>query len=140
MTLEQQFLILNPVHTDRAGEFEVFVRDVLGPAVQAQQPELRDKVRLWKASEPEPGSGAITIFAFVAEGVSSWDDLDLLPTFTAHYGAEEAKRLLDTFGDFFADNQVWAAAWTAAMSPGAGEEEGRQYGWQMQQLSIYPPA
>src|SRR5680860_1562981 len=59
MTLEQQFLILNPVHTDRADDFEVFVREVMGPAVQAQQPELRDKVRLWKASEPEPGSGAI---------------------------------------------------------------------------------
>jgi len=140
MALGQQFLILNPVHTDLADDFEAFVRDVLGPAVQAQSPETSDKVRLWKASEPEPGSGAITIFVFVVDGVSSWDDLDLLPTFTAQYGEEEAKRLLDTFGGFFADRQTWAASWADALGSEVGDEEGQQYGWQMQQVPMYPPA
>jgi len=140
MVLGQQFLILNPVLTDRVVDFEAFTRDVLAPAVQAHSPETSDKVQLWKASEPEPGADGITIYAFVADGVSSWDDLDLLPAFTAHYGEEEAKRHLETFGGFFADHRAWAASWAAAFGPEAEDEEGRQYGWQMQHLPMYPTA
>ena len=130
MTSDQAFLILNPVKAARATEFEVFVRDVLQPAVQAHRPEIAKKVRLWKASDPEPGE-ALIIFAFVAEGIPSWEDLDLLPSFTAHYGETEAEELLETFGSFFVQGGEWAAAWAAAM---AAEEGAQQYGWQMQQV------
>ncbi len=134
MTSDERFLILNPVEATRASEFEAFVRDVLQPAVQAQQPDIAHKVRLWRASEPEPGA-SIIIFAFVAEGISSWDDLNLLPVFTAQYGEAEALDLLDTFGSFFVEGREWATAWAAAV---AADEGAQQYGWQMNQVWPQP--
>lgn len=130
MTTDPRFLILNPVKTSRAAEFEAFIRDVLQPAVTAHRPDIADRVRLWKASEPEPGA-ALTIYAFVAEGVSSWEDLDLMPAFTARFGEAEAQRSIETFGSFFVERRDWAAAWAEALT---GEEGGKQYGWQMEQL------
>ncbi len=131
MDTDPRFLILNPVKTDQATEFEAFVREVLQPAVEAHQPEIATKVRLWRASENEPGEG-FTIFAFVAEGVASWEDLNLLPAFSAQYGDDQAQQLLETFSGFFVRGREWAAAWEAAMSD--DDEGARQYGWQMQQV------
>lgn len=130
MTSDPLFLILNPVKTSRAAEFEAFFRDVLQPAVQAHNPDVADKVRLWKATEPEPGE-ALTIYVFVAEGVSSWADLDLMPAFTAQFGEAGARSSLEIFGGFFAERRDWAATWAEAMT---AEEGGKQYGWQLEQL------
>ena len=138
MASNDVFLILNPVRTELAGQFEAFVSDILGPAVAAHQPELRDKVRLWRATEPEPGAQSITIYAFVAQGVSSWADLDLLPAFTEHFGADEAERHLERFNDLFVDPRTWMTAWTRAWAEeGSGDDVARQYGWQMEELPGY---
>lgn len=138
MASNDVFLILNPVRTELADQFEAFVNDILGPAVAAHQPELSGRVRLWRATEPEPGAQAITIYAFVAQGVSSWEDLDLLPAFTEHFGADGAQRHLADFNDFFVDHQTWMTAWTRAWTEeGGGDDVARQYGWQMQELPTY---
>ena len=130
MTTDPRFLILNPVKAHQAAAFEAFVREVLQPAVQAHQPEVATQVRLWRASEPEPGD-AFVIFVFVAEGVASWEDLDLLPVFTAEYDDAQAQQHLETFSNFFVSGSEWAAAWASAMSEDDG---GQQYGWQMSQV------
>ena len=138
MASNDVFLILNPVRTELADQFEAFVSGVLRPAVAAHHPELNDKVRLWRATEPEPGAQAITVYAFVAQGVSSWEDLDLLPAFTAQFGAEGAERHLARFNDLFVDHQAWMTAWTRAWSDDESDDDGaRQYGWQMQELPGY---
>jgi hypothetical protein len=135
VTTEQSFLILNPVRTERAEDFERYVREVIGPAVGAQQPAMLSKVRLWRASEPEPGATGILIYAFVVEGASSWEDLNLAPLFSAHYGDDEAGRLLKQFDEFFVDHGTWVESWSAHE---VGEENGPQYGWQMEQCATLP--
>ena len=137
MASHDVFLILNPVRTELTDQFEAFVKDILRPAVAAHQPELSDKVRLWRATEPEPGAQTVTIYAFVAEGVSSWEDLDLLPSFTEHFGAEEAERHLARFNDLFVDHQTWSEAWTRAWTEEGSGADGRQFGWQMRELPGY---
>lgn len=133
MTTQMRFLLLNPVRTDKAGDFEEFVRDVIGPAVEGQRPDTTQLVRLWKATEAEAGGSNITVFAFVAE-TGDAEDLDLLPLFISHYGEDEAHRLLERFDGFFADHEAWMSSWAAAEP---GEEGSAQYGWRMQEIPIY---
>ena len=132
---ENNILILNPVRSELAEEFERYVRDVLAPAVAAHQTGMLSKVRLWRAAEPEPGTTGIIIYAFVAQGVSSWEDMDLRPPFTAHYGEAEAGRLLEQFNSFFVDHRTWVESWNAHE---VGEEDGPQYGWQMEDRPMLP--
>ena len=132
MTDDSRFLILNPVHTDKTGEFEEFVRDVVGPAVKGERPDTTDLVRLWKATEAEAGSN-ITVYAFVAE-TGDAEDLSLLPLFISHYGEQEAHSLLERFDGFFAGHDAWMSSWAAAAPK---DEDGGQFGWRMQEIPIY---
>jgi hypothetical protein len=128
-----RFLVLNPVRTDRAEDFERFVRQVLQPAVEAQQPGMADKVRLWRAAEAESGDGDVTIYAFVAESGNP-DTLDLSVPFRAHYGDERAAELLDEFNDFFVEFDTWKAGWRAIEDPEEGPA--RQYWWEMREVPM----
>jgi hypothetical protein len=139
MATTDLFLILNPVRTESAEDFETFVRDVLAPAAVAHRPDLRDKVRLWRSTEPEPGGGTVTIYAFEAQGISSWDDLELDSAFIERYGSDEAEHHLERFSNFFVDPQEWMRAWSDAWAAAvpSGDEGDRQYGWQMQKLDLF---
>jgi hypothetical protein len=127
------FLIFNPVRAEAADGFETYVRDVLGPAVASHEPEMLDKVELWRASEPEPGDAGIIVYAFLARGVSSWEELELEPAFRSHYGEEEAEKALEQFGKFFADHRAWVESWS---SREVDEGEGSQYGWRLERRSM----
>ncbi len=135
MSTDPMFVILNPVRADAAEDFETYVREVLSPAVASHQPEMLGKVELWRASEPEPGDAGIIVYAFLARGVTSWEELELAPAFRSHYGEQQAETELGRFGRFFVDHRAWIGSWS---SRELDEDETSQYGWRMEQRSMKP--
>jgi hypothetical protein len=111
-------LFLNPVRTDRVEDFERFLVETVVPAVRAQRPELDGRWRVLKAAEPDTDDVVTYIFIFDGGTLDDWELDDILP---AHYGADEAQRLLDGWMGTFAPRSSWAAA--------LGVGEGPQVGW-----------
>jgi hypothetical protein len=102
---EQLHLGLNPVRADRAGDFERFLAEVVVPAVRAQRPDLDGRWRVMRSSGP---SDDVVTYAFMLEGGSLAEDWELGVLLPAHYGAEEAERLINEWVETFAPLDAWA--------------------------------
>ena len=113
-------LLLNPVRTERAQDFERFLVETVVPAVRAQRPELDGRWRVLRAAEPDTDEVVTYVFVFDGGTLDDWELDAILP---AHYGADEAQRLADEWMDTFAPR----AGWVAALA--GDEDEGPQVGW-----------
>ena len=102
---EQLHLGLNPVRADRAEDFERFLADVVAPAVRAQRPDLDGRWRVMRAREPSDG---VVTYVFMLEGGSLAEDWELDVLLPAHYGKEEADRLIGEWAETFAPLDAWA--------------------------------
>ena len=104
---DQLHLGLNPVRADRAGDFERFLTEIVAPAVRAQRPDLDGRWRVMRSSGPSDG---VVTYAFMLEGGSLAEDWELGVLLPAHYGKDEADRLLNEWVETFAPLDVWAEA------------------------------
>lgn len=104
---DQLHLGLNPVRADRTGDFERFLAEIVAPAVRAQRPDLDGRWRVMRSNEP---SGGVVTYAFMLEAGNLAEDWELDVLLPAHYGKEEADRLLDEWVETFAPLDAWAAA------------------------------
>jgi len=123
---DQLHVVLHPVREERAAEFERFVTDVVAPAVRAQRPELDSRWRVLRSAEPV---GGVVTFAFLLEGGSLTDDWELDVVLPAHYGEQEAERLVGEWADTFAPLTPWA---DAAVASG---EDSNQVVWTMEPVA-----
>jgi hypothetical protein len=121
MSDQQTHVILNPVRTDRAEEFERFLRETVVPAVRARSPELDGRWHVLRATEPD-GDGVVT-YVFLFDGGDLDDDWDLGTLLPAHYGTEEGERLLDEWLGTFAPRSEWAGLLADE------DDDGPQVGW-----------
>lgn len=102
---KQLHLGLNPVRSDRAEDFERFLAEVVTPAVRAQRPDLDGRWRVMRSSAP---SGDVLTYLFMLEGGSLAEDWELGVLLPAHYGDEEADRLIGDWLETFAPLDAWA--------------------------------
>jgi hypothetical protein len=102
---EQLHLGLNPVRSDRAEDFERFLAEIVVPAVRAQRPDLDGRWRVLRSSQP---SDDVVTYAFMLEGGSLAEDWELGVLLPAHYGEEEADRLITEWTETFAPLDAWA--------------------------------
>ena len=108
---DQLHVVLQPVHAERARDFERFVTEVVAPAVQAQRPDLDGRWRVMRSSETANG---VVTFAFLLEGGSLTEDWELGVLLPAHYGEQDAERLIGEWVDTFAPLTPWAEAAVSA--------------------------
>ena len=104
---EQLHLGLNPVRSDRTEDFERFLAEVVVPAVRAQRPDLDGRWRVMRTSQP---SGNVVTYVFMLEGGSLAEDWELNVLLPAHFGKEEADRLLGDWVETFAPLETWTDA------------------------------
>jgi hypothetical protein len=123
---DQMHVVLQPVHAERAGDFERFVTDVIAPAVRAQRPDLDQRWRTMRSSETANG---VVTFAFLLEGGSLAEDWELGLVLPAHYGEQEAERLFEAWAETFAPLTPWAEA---AVSAG---QESNQVVWTLESVT-----
>jgi hypothetical protein len=116
-------IYLNPVASERAGEFEKFLLEVVVPAIGAQRPDLEGRWHLLKPVAPETSDGSVCTYAFVFDGGTLDEDWELDTVLSAHYGAEEANRLLAGWMGTF----VPLARWLSVL--GADDGATPQKGW-----------
>jgi hypothetical protein len=109
MTSSTTHIYLNPVRTDRVTAFEQFLA-VVHEAVDAQRPDLAGRWQVLKATAPESGDPGLTTYAFLFDGGDLETDWDLEVLLPAHFGAEEAERLMSAAADTFAPYHDWVAA------------------------------
>jgi len=117
---------LNPVRADRAEDFERFLADVVVPAIRAQRPDLDRRWRLMRSTVPADG---VVTYAFMFEGGTIDEDWELNVLLPAHYGADEADRLIGEWVETFAPLDAWAAG---AVSSG---RESNQVVWTMEPVA-----
>jgi hypothetical protein len=127
MMQEPLHLGLNPVRTERAEEFERFLADVVAPAVRAQRPDLDGRWRVLRSNE---SSGGVTTYVFMLEGGSLATDWELDVLLPAHYGEEEAHRLMGEWVETFASLDAWAEG---ALSSG---RESNQLLWTLEPVTL----
>lgn len=124
---EQLHLGLNPVRADRAREFERFLAQTVLPAVRAQRPDLDGRWRVLRAKGP---TDDVVTYAFMLEGGSLEEDWELGVLLPAHYGEEEADRLIKEWLTTFAPLDAWA---DAAVSSGS---ESGQVLWTLEPVPL----
>ena len=123
MSRQPTHIYLNPVASEKADEFEKFLVDVVVPAIRAQRPDLDGRWQVLKPVAPEATDGSICTYAFVFDGGSLEDDWELDNVLPAHYGDEEADRLLSAWLDTF----VPLSRWLASLS--VDDVDAPQVGW-----------
>lgn len=114
--IDQLHVVLQPVRADRTADFERFMAEVVTPAVRAQRPDLADRWRVMRASEP---ADDVVTFAFLLEGGSLTDDWDLEVLLPAHFGAQQADLLFAQWSETFAPLRPWAEAAVSAAQDGS---------------------
>jgi len=124
---EQLHLGLNPVRADRAEDFERFLAEVVTPAVRGQRPDLDGRWRVLRSTAPSDG---VVTYAFMLEGGTLAEDWELGVLLPAHYGEEEADRLIKGWVETFAPLDGWAEA---AVSAG---REDNQVVWTMEPVTL----
>jgi hypothetical protein len=124
---EHLHLGLNPVRSDRAEDFERFLAQTVVPAVRAQRPDLDGRWRVLRSQEPTDG---VLTYVFLLEGGSVEEDWELGVILPAHYGEEEADRLISDWLTTFAPLDAWASA---AMSTGS---ESGQVMWTLEPVPL----
>ena len=123
---DQLHVVLQPVQAERADDFQRFLSDVVAPAVQAQRPELGQRWRVLRSVETSKG---VATFVILLEGGSLTEDWELDELLPAHYGEQEAKRLMAEWSETFAPLTPWAED---AVSTG---EESNQLVWTLEPVS-----
>jgi len=123
---DQLHVILHPVQAERAGDFERFVTEVVRPAVNAQRPDLDERWRFMRSGGTANG---VVTFAFLLEGGSLTEDWELDVILAAHYGEQEAERLIGEWVETFAPLNPWAEA---AVSAG---QESNQLVWTLESVT-----
>jgi hypothetical protein len=118
---------LNPVRAERAEDFERFLANVVVPAIRAQRPDLDGRWRLMRSTEPADG---VVTYAFMFEGGTLDEDWELNVLLPAHYGADEADRLIREWVETFAPLDAWAAG---AVSSG---RDSNQVVWTMEAVAL----
>jgi len=88
-----------------------------GGAVRAQRPDLDGCWRVMRSSGP---ADEVVTYAFILEGGSLAEDWDLGVLLPAHYGEEEADRLIKGWLETFASIDAWAEA---AVSSGRDDNQ-----------------
>jgi hypothetical protein len=124
---EQLHLGLHPVRADRAEDFERFLAEVVKPAIRAVRPDLDGRWRLMRGTGP---SADVVTYAFMLEGGSLAEDWELDALLPAHYGEEEAGRLVGQWVETFAPLDAWAEA---AVSAG---REANQVVWTLEPVAL----
>jgi hypothetical protein len=124
---DQMHVVLQPVRADRADDFERFLTGVVAPAVQAQRPELGQRWRVLRSVETSQG---VVTFVILLEGGSLTEDWELDDLLPAHYGEEEAKRLMGEWTESFAPLTPWAEDAVAA------GQESNQLVWTLESVSL----
>ena len=124
---EQLHLGLNPVRADRAEDFERFLAEVVTPAVRAQRPDLDGRWRVLRSTAPSDG---VVTYAFMLQGGTLAEDWELGVLLPAHFGEEEADRLIRGWVETFAPLDDWAEA---AVSAG---REDNQVVWTMEPITF----
>ena len=114
---QQMHLVMTPVREARAADFERFLTEVVGPAIDARRPDLSDRWQVLRAAGSV--AGAVT-FVLLLRGGSLMGDWDLDALLATHYGEEGADRLAREWGDTFAELTPWADA-TAALGQAANQ-------------------
>ena len=97
-------IYLNPIRTDRVAAFEEFLVKVQ-EAVAAQRPDLEGRWQVLKATE----AGDVTTYAFIFDGGDLAADWELGTLMPAHYGADEASRLLSEAETTYAPFREWVS-------------------------------
>jgi len=123
---DQLHLVLHPVQAERAGDFERFVREVVAPAVRARRPDLDSRWRVMRSAE---AVGGVVTYAFLLEGGSLTEDWELDVVLPAHYGEQEAERLVGEWVGTFAPLTPWAEAAVAA------GQDNNQVVWTMEPIA-----
>ena len=108
---EHVHLGLHPVQADRAEDFERFLTEVVEPAVRAERPDLEGRWRVFRSTEPWDG---VVTYVFMLEGGSLGEDWELDVLLPAHFGKEEADRLLEEWVGTFSPLDSWAEAAVAS--------------------------
>ena len=124
---EQLHLALNPVRSDRAEDFERFLAEVVAPAVRAQRPDLDGRWRVMRTSGP---SADVVTYFFMFEGGSLEEDWELGVLLPAHYGEDEANRLIGDWVATFSPLDAWAEA---AVTSG---QDSNQLEWTLEPVTL----
>jgi hypothetical protein len=124
---EQLHLGLNPVRSDRTDDFERFLAEVVVPAIRSQRPDLDGRWRVMRTSGP---SEDVVTYAFMLEGGILAEDWELNVLLPAHFGKEEADRLIGDWVETFAPLEAWADAAAAA-----GRDSG-QVAWTLEPVTL----
>ena len=124
---DQLHVILQPVQAERADDFERFLSDVVAPAVQARRPELGPRWRVLRSVETSQG---VATFVILLEGGSLTEDWELDELLPAHFGEQEAQRLMAEWVETFAPLHSWAED---AVSTG---QENNQLVWTLEPISV----
>ncbi len=127
MRTEKFHSALNPVRSDRAEDFERFLAEVVAPAVRAQRPHLDGRWRVMRSSE---ASDDVVTYAFMFEGGSLSEDWELGVLLPAHYGDEEADRLIKDWVETFAPLDPWVES-----AANAGRED-KQIVWTLEPVNL----
>jgi hypothetical protein len=103
-------IYLNPVARERTAEFEQFLSEVIVPALRAQRPDLDGRWHVLRPVDAEGADGPVATYAFIFDGGSIDDDWELDKLLPAHYGVEEAKRLVSGWMDTFVPRSQWLSS------------------------------
>ena len=114
---DQLHLGLNPVRSDRTEDFERFLTEAVVPAVRAQRPDLDGR---WRVMRTTPTSEDVVTYVFMLEGGTLAGDWELDVLLPAHFGKEEADRLISDWVETFAPLEAWADA-ALASGPDSGQ-------------------
>jgi hypothetical protein len=99
------FVAINRVRVEKAADFEEWLRSVVTPAVQTQQPHQIGRWRVLRAREAD---GDTVVFAFVFYGGAE-EDWDLESLLTEALGPEEARKQLSAVDSMCTGEQAfWA--------------------------------
>ena len=99
-----RYIALTPVKTDRRGDFETFLREVVAPAVDQVRPDLRG---MWDVLRPaETADGGDENYALLFYGEASLQDWDLPTLLTAAYGEEDGRRRFEEFVELLSGDQL----------------------------------
>ncbi len=99
------YVAINPVRTERAADFEEWLRSVVVPAVEAHRPHTVDRWQVLRAREAD---GDTVVYAFLFYGETE-DDWELEPLLTDALGSEEAQRQLRVLESMYkGDQNSWA--------------------------------
>jgi len=127
MMTEHLHLGLNPVLSERAEDFERFLVEVVQPAIRAQRPDLDGR---WRVMRSGGQSDDVVTYAFIFEGGSLEKDWELGVLLPAHYGEEEADRLINDWAETFAPLDAWGEATVSA------GRESNQVVWTLEPVTL----